>query len=164
MYQANEAGFLKECSLPDEFAPVLEHLQADQCQLYLCGKAVVHADQSRRTPTSAPADVVFVDYQDPASLALSQMERDGGAHYACAQDYDIGRTSAVCVHAAPALNLPFFQSRNACCAALWPGAPVTPPPGCVPAPHRYSPSIGVRYCDHPATGRMKNNCSSRRSP
>src|SRR5262249_36686329 len=30
------------------------------------------------------------------------------------------------------------------CAALWPGAPVTPPPGCVPAPQRYKPSIGVR--------------------
>ena len=28
-------------------------------------------------------------------------------------------------------------------AALWPGAPMTPPPGCVPEPHRYSPLIGV---------------------
>ena len=29
-------------------------------------------------------------------------------------------------------------------AALRPFAPVTPPPGCVPAPHRYRPRIGVR--------------------
>ena len=29
-------------------------------------------------------------------------------------------------------------------AALWPGAPVTPPPGCVPAPHRYRPLSGPR--------------------
>ena len=28
-----------------------------------------------------------------------------------------------------------FMSRRISCAALWPGAPVTPPPGCVPAPH-----------------------------
>ena len=27
------------------------------------------------------------------------------------------------------------RSRKISCAALWPGAPVTPPPGCVPDPH-----------------------------
>ena len=30
-------------------------------------------------------------------------------------------------------------------AAFAPGAPVTPPPGCVPAPERKSPSIGVSW-------------------
>jgi hypothetical protein len=25
-----------------------------------------------------------------------------------------------------------------------PGTPVTPPPGCAPAPHRYSPATGIR--------------------
>ena len=39
-------------------------------------------------------------------------------------------------------------------------APVTPPPGCAPAPHKYRPSIGVRYCDHPGTGRIKKSCSN----
>ena len=29
-------------------------------------------------------------------------------------------------------------------AALCPGAPVTPPPGCAPDPHRYSPGSGIR--------------------
>ena len=29
-------------------------------------------------------------------------------------------------------------------AALWPGAPVTPPPGCVPEPHMYRPFKGPR--------------------
>ena len=29
-------------------------------------------------------------------------------------------------------------------AQLWPGAPVTPPPGWVPAPHIYSPFTGPR--------------------
>src|SRR5205085_11080704 len=60
-----------------------------------------------------------------------------------------------------------FQKRRSCRtarAALCPGAPVTPPPGCAPEPHRYSPAIGVRYCDQPATGRLKNSCSSVRSP
>ena len=30
----------------------------------------------------------------------------------------------------------FAQSLNSAFAALWPGAPITPPPGCVPEPHR----------------------------
>lgn len=29
-------------------------------------------------------------------------------------------------------------------AQLYPAAPMTPPPGCAPAPHRYRPRIGVR--------------------
>ena len=50
------------------------------------------------------------------------------------------------------------------CAAFLPGAPVTPPPGWAPAPHKYKPRIGVRYCDHPGTGRIKNSCSRFKSP
>ena len=34
---------------------------------------------------------------------------------------------------------PFRISR----AALYPGAPITPPPGCVPDPHKYKPWMGV---------------------
>ena len=30
-------------------------------------------------------------------------------------------------------------------AAFRPGVPITPPPGCAAAPHRYRPLIGVRY-------------------
>ena len=30
-------------------------------------------------------------------------------------------------------------------AALCPGAPVTPPPGCAPEPHRYRPGTGIRW-------------------
>ncbi len=37
-----------------------------------------------------------------------------------------------------------LASRRISRAALWPGMPVTPPPGCVPEPHRYSPGIGPR--------------------
>src|SRR4030095_8772636 len=33
---------------------------------------------------------------------------------------------------------------NIAIAALWPGAPITPPPGCAPLPHRNRPSMGVR--------------------
>ena len=36
------------------------------------------------------------------------------------------------------------SSSSTTCAALCPGAPVTSPPGCVPAPQRYRPWIGVR--------------------
>jgi uncharacterized protein (TIGR00369 family) len=38
----------------------------------------------------------------------------------------------------------FAQSLSTAFAALCPGPPITPPPGCTPEPHRYSPSIGVR--------------------
>uniref|UniRef100_A0A3Q7F7E8 Uncharacterized protein n=1 Tax=Solanum lycopersicum TaxID=4081 RepID=A0A3Q7F7E8_SOLLC len=38
----------------------------------------------------------------------------------------------------------FLKSSMTTCAALRPGAPITPPPGCVPLPHKYRPSIGVR--------------------
>ena len=35
------------------------------------------------------------------------------------------------------------SSFNTSRAAFTPGIPVSPPPGCVPAPHRYSPATGV---------------------
>src|SRR6185437_13076987 len=50
------------------------------------------------------------------------------------------------------------QARNLSIswAALWPGAPMTPPPGCVPLPQRNSPWIGVRYWARLASGRSEN--------
>ena len=44
--------------------------------------------------------------------------------------------------------------RNISCAALWPGAPVSPPPGCEPAPHKYNPGIGVLYWAASYVGRI----------
>ncbi len=38
----------------------------------------------------------------------------------------------------------YRKSARIICAALWPGAPVTSPPGCVPAPQRYRLEMGVR--------------------
>jgi len=43
-----------------------------------------------------------------------------------------------------------------CCAALCPGMPLTVPPGQVPEPHRYKPSIGVALAEDPANGRSPN--------
>ena len=37
------------------------------------------------------------------------------------------------------------KSLNTTRAQFLPGAPITPPPGCVPAPHKYRPGNGVRY-------------------
>ena len=45
-------------------------------------------------------------------------------------------------------------------AAFSAGPPVTPPPGCVPAPHMYSPATGDRYRAHPMSGRDRNSWSS----
>ena len=50
---------------------------------------------------------------------------------------------------APALPCGRPASRSTSRAQLRPFAPVTPPPGWVPAPQRYSPRTGVRYCAHP---------------
>src|SRR5207237_8895304 len=36
------------------------------------------------------------------------------------------------------------RSARTAWAALCPGAPVTPPPGCAPEPHRYRPLSGIR--------------------
>ena len=44
----------------------------------------------------------------------------------------------------PCFNLPRRKSAMISRAALWPGAPVTPPPGCVPEPHMYNPFSGPR--------------------
>ena len=42
-------------------------------------------------------------------------------------------------------------------AAFAPGAPMTPPPGCVLEPHMYRPRTGARYCAKPGTGRLKSS-------
>ena len=42
-------------------------------------------------------------------------------------------------------------------AAFLPAAPLTPPPGCAPAPQRNRPSIGNAYCAAPLTGRTNRN-------
>src|ERR1051326_1683030 len=52
-----------------------------------------------------------------------------------------------------------FHSLRIFFAALSPGAPMMPPPGCVADPHMYRFRIGVRYCAQPGTGRRKKSCS-----
>src|SRR5687768_16913814 len=54
--------------------------------------------------------------------------------------------------------------RSSSSAALRPGAPMMPPPGCVADPHIYRLLMGVRYLAHPGTGRRNSNCSSASSP
>src|SRR5262249_30662483 len=48
----------------------------------------------------------------------------------------------------------FTRGERAGGAASHPGPPITPGPGCEPAPPRYNPSIGVEYRARPGTGRM----------
>ncbi len=64
---------------------------------------------------------------DARSLTAPGMLRDADhrARYAC-------------------FNRPRRKSAMISRAALWPGAPVTPPPGCVPEPHMYRPFKGPR--------------------
>src|SRR5581483_503017 len=164
---AYEPGFTEVSGLAYDFTPVLEYLQTDDCELHLGRKAVVHPHQGGRASAATAADVFFFNDRNLSGAASRKLECNGGAHHAGAENYDVrdfGEAGVAVTHAAASLKRFLFQSRSTCCAALCPGAPVTPPPGCAPAPHKYNPAIGVRYCDHPATGRMKNNCSSVRSP
>ena len=64
------------------------------------------------------------------------------------------------VHAGSAMR----RSRSTARAAFAPGAPMTPPPGCVLEPHRYSPPSGVRYCAQPGMGRLNSSWSKVSSP
>src|SRR3984957_18467250 len=56
------------------------------------------------------------------------------------------------------------KSRRIAPAALKPGAPITPPPGCVLDPHIYIPRTGARYCAYPGIGRLNSNWSKVSSP
>src|SRR4051812_40666682 len=167
VHNAHKTSFAEVSRSAHDVWPVLEPAQANEGEFNLRGKAVMHADQRRRASTAAAAHMIFIGDHDLAGATLHKMERDGRAHHSCPDDDNIGcvrQWIGVCrSHAAPR-NRPVFQSRSAWCAAFLPGAPVTPPPGCAPAPQRYSPSIGVRYCDQPGTGRIKNSCSRRKSP
>jgi hypothetical protein len=61
-------------------------------------------------------------------------------------------------------TFPHFRSFKSLTAALRPGAPMIPPPGCVAEPHIYRFWMGVRYCAQPGAGRRKKSCSSVSSP
>ncbi len=49
------------------------------------------------------------------------------------------------------------RSSSTARAAFAPGAPMTPPPGCVLEPHRYKPRTGARYCAYPGIGRLNSS-------
>ncbi len=56
-------------------------------------------------------------------------------------------------------------SLSATLAASRPGAPMTPPPGCAPLPHRYRPRTGVSGLkEEQATGRERKSWSSDMAP
>lgn len=67
---------------------------------------------------------------------------------------------------------PFFlpilcRSVMPACAAMHPGAPITPPPGWIPLPHNRSLFIGVNGDGgpiSPAIGRLRNNWSIVKAP
>jgi hypothetical protein len=88
--------------------------------------ALVHLPGHRR-----PADVVVLLDHQHAQARLGEVRRRREAVVAGA-DHD----RIVVAH---------DRLRRIARAALRPGLPVRSPPGWLPAPHRYRPSIGVRY-------------------
>ena len=87
----------------------------------------------------------FLDARNRDRQVIAQQVVDEAQHEQHAQDPVTHRDRARAAHAFVALRRSRSRSRSdrMRCAALNPGAPVTPPPGCVPAPHRYSARIGV---------------------
>ena len=82
-------------------------------------------------------------YQHRAARAREQAGAGQAVVPAADDDAVVPRqTGGNGVHA-PAL---MRRSRSTARAAFAPGAPITPPPGCVLEPHRYRPRSGVRYC------------------
>src|SRR5437762_10508884 len=93
---------------------------------------------------------------DDAPSGLREVRRGNQAVVPGADHDDVGGVRA---HATFAFR-PFLIERNTSSAAILPGAPMMPPPGCVAEPHSHRPSMGARYRAHPGTGRLKNSCSS----
>ena len=60
------------------------------------------------------------------------------------QEVDYSADAGLAIAAYACFTRPRRKSAMISRAALWPGAPVTPPPGCVPDPHMYSPFKGPR--------------------
>ena len=84
--------------------------------------------------TYQAADVLF-----GARFADAVTREDSGALIV-----DLTRISVYRAGCAARLGEARARSRRISRAALCPGAPVTPPPGCVPEPHIYSPCTGER--------------------
>src|ERR1700685_4120025 len=84
--------------------------------------------------------------------ALFHILADGGAHPASAFHTRVSPY-------APLGHRRARKSRSISRAALWPGAPVTPPPGWVEAPHMYKPGIGARWSACRSRGGGEEGCS-----
>ena len=87
-----------------------------------------------------------------ATDALSRFEHEHAASAACevrgAHESVVAAADddAVVVRARRRVHWMRPRSRRMAFAELAPGAPMTPPPGCVLEPHRYMPRTGARYC------------------
>src|SRR5439155_14214429 len=100
-------------------------------------------------------------FHDEHARAVSGEVRPGHQAVVAGADYHrvVARDSA---HYAALLER--RMDFSTCIAAILPGAPMIPPPGCVAEPHIQRLRIGVRYAPQPATGRLKNSCSNVSSP
>ncbi len=76
MDDAHKAGFAEVSFFADRFAPVLEHVQADQGELNLGRIAVMHADESGRTATASLTDMALIDDYNFSRLPFREMERN----------------------------------------------------------------------------------------
>src|SRR3974390_2140659 len=113
MHDAHEARPTEITGLTDKLLPVLKHMQADQSQLDLRCKAVVHPHQCGRSSATPSAHVILVNHDDRSRLALCKMKRDRSAHYARAKNDDVCRlrervrVAVRGTHAAASCNRPF---------------------------------------------------------
>ena len=116
------------------------HLQLIACagsgKTEVVARRVVNLLDPSASPRFTPANIIAFTFTDKAAAELKQrvIDRVREAHGDIPGDIRSANRNA---HESS-------PSRNISRAALCPGTPVTPPPGCAPEPHRYSPLNGVR--------------------
>jgi hypothetical protein len=74
----------------NRISPVLEHAETHHCELHFGWIAVVHANQRGRAPASPLANVALVNDYNLSRLPLREVEGNGRAHDAGAENYDVG--------------------------------------------------------------------------
>ena len=105
-----------------------------------CSSRMLSADGSARNFRSRAVSAAAVPRVNPKGTRRGRCQAAMNARAAMASAAGIAIRTG---------RLAYLRGLRISRAAFWPGPPVMPPPGCVPAPQRYRPAIGVRYCAQP---------------
>ena len=117
-------------------AKVLHHALRQSMQQM---RAARYAKARRKAARHRSAAHLFARFEHQHFATGARQVQGAGQAVVAGTDHDGIKTRS---HACPRSP----KSCNTERAALAPGAPMTPPPGCVLEPHIYKPLTGERYC------------------